>query len=124
MTAPLSPKERIRAVYTVADAPRRTERVTYQLEDTGHPLLRLRPSLRLVDEDGWQSYLYRVEAFSRVTGEKLGIAEELAAPGSPEEFAASSRQFQSPPFRACVERLRADLAARYSDRVLQVPVQH
>jgi hypothetical protein len=98
---------------------RRTQRVVYQLEDTGHPLLRLRVSLRAVDE-GW---LYRVEAFSRLTGVRFGEAEELAAPGSPEEFAAAARHFQSPPFRAVVERLRADLSARFAANVAQAPVQ-
>ena len=121
--APPSPKGRIRAVYTVADAPRRTERVIYQLEDSGHPLLRLRPSVRVVEEDGWRGHLYRVEAYSRLTGERLGVAEELAAPGSPEEFAAASRQFQTAPFRAAVQRLRAELAARWASSVQELPVQ-
>ena len=42
MTGPLpSPKSRLRAVYTrPLDPAARTEDVIYQLEDTGHPVMR------------------------------------------------------------------------------------
>jgi hypothetical protein len=88
--------------------------VVYQLEDAGHPALRLRASLRMVDGEGEPGYLYRVEAFSRLSGKKLGEAERLAPGGSQEEFAAASRQFQSAPFRAVVGELSAGLVDRYA----------
>ena len=116
MTEPLpSPKSRLRPVYTVPeDTSRRTERVVYQLEDTGHPVLRLRPTVRLVEEDGDVSYLYRVEALSRLRRGKLGQAELVASVGSPAQFAAQARQFQSPAFRAVVEELSAELLETYA----------
>lgn len=116
MNEPLpSPKSRLGAVYGVPqDQPRRTERVTYQLEDMGHPVLRLRPTVRMVEEDGETRHLYRVDAFSRMTGVKLGSAESVAPLGSPEEFAAESRQFQSAPFRMVVEELSRQLVERYA----------
>jgi hypothetical protein len=124
-TPPPSPKSRVRAVYSVPEerAPR-SEKVIYQLEDTGHRTLRLRPTVRMVDAGGEVGYLYRVDAFSRLTGEHLGTAEELAAPGSRAEFAALAREFQSQPFREVVDRLTADLDARLEGSVPQKPVQH
>lgn len=119
---PPSPKSRLRAVYGVPeDQPRRTERVTYQLEDMGHPVLRLRPTLRMVGADGETRHLYRVDAFSRMTGVKLGSAESLAPLGSPEEFAAESRQFQSAPFRQVVEDLSRELVERYAEAEAVAP---
>jgi hypothetical protein len=113
---PPSPKSRIRPVYSVpADRPRRTETVIYQLEDTGHAELRLRPTVRIVDEDVRQGYLYRVDAYSRLTGERLGQAEELAPPGSEAEFAAAAREFQSLPFRQVIDWLSAQLSERFKD---------
>jgi hypothetical protein len=118
VTEPLpSPKSRLRAVYTrLVDPPSRTEDVIYQLEDTGQPILRLRPTVRQVDDHGERRYLYRVDAFSRLTGKKLGKAEVLAALDSPAEFAARSRQFQSEPFRAVVDELSDALVERFADR--------
>jgi hypothetical protein len=111
-----SPKQRLRAVYSVPENPiPRSERVIYQLEDTGHPVLRLRPSVRVVEEDGAPRYLYRVDAFSRLTGERLGGEELLAAPGSPSEFAAASHQFQSVPFREVIDELSRVLVERFAD---------
>ena len=119
-----SRKSRLRPVYTVQDdAPARGERVIYQLEDDGQPLLRLRPTVRLVQEDREERYLYRVTAFSRVTGELLGAADHEAPPGSREEYAAKSRQFQTLPFREVMLALRAELLDRYRDAVPEVPVQ-
>ena len=117
MNEPLpSPKSRLRAVYGVpAEVPRRSERVVYQLEDTGHPVLRLRPTLRQVDDDGETRYQYRVDAFSRITGVKLGEAELVAPLGSREAFAADSRQFQSGPFRAVIDELSEKLIAQYAE---------
>jgi hypothetical protein len=89
--------------------------VTYQLEDTGQPVLRLRPTLRLVEDDGQTRHLYRVDAFSRITGVKLGTAELVAPLGSAEAFAAESRQFQSAPFRAVLEALSGQLIERYEE---------
>ena len=125
MTEPLpSPKSRLRAVYTrPLDPPARREDVIYQLEDTGQPVLRLRPTVRQVDDDGERRYLYRVDAFSRLTGKRLGKAEVLAALDSPEEFAARSRQFQSEPFRQVVDQLSEALVARFADREATGPVQ-
>ena len=120
---PRSPKSRLRAVYAVPEEePRRTERVIYQLEDAGHPVLRLRPTVRMQDQDGEVRHLYRVDAFSRITGVKLGHAEVVAALGSPEEFAAQSRQFQSAPFRAVLQDLGGQLVERYAEaESLQAP---
>jgi hypothetical protein len=111
---PPSPKSRLRAVYAVPfDAPPSSEPVIYQLEDTGHPAIRLRPTVRIVDTDGSRGYLYRVDAFSRLTGEKFGSAETLAEPGSPAEFAAEAREFQSGPFREVVDSLSEQLVDRF-----------
>lgn len=96
----------------VKNAPRR-EAVIYQLEDTGHPALRLRPTLRIMEEDGERRFLYRVDAFSRLTGAKLGQADILAAEGSPAEFAAEARQFQSEAFQDVVKQLSQALIARF-----------
>lgn len=116
MTAPPSPKGRLRAVYSEPETPtRRTERVIYQLEDSGHPRLRLRPSLRVSVVDGDARFIYRVDAYSRLTGAHLGHAEVVAPPGTPAEHAARTRQFQSAPFREAVEQLRARLAERFQD---------
>ena len=112
--APRSPKSRLRPVYTVdADPIARSETVIYQLEDTGHPVLRLRPSVRVVQEDGRRSYLYRVDAFSRLRGGKVGQAEKLAPPGSPAEFAADARDFQGVAFRETIDELCRPLIRRY-----------
>ncbi len=117
MTDPLpSPKSRLRAVYTrPLDPPTRTEAVIYQLEDTGHPVLRLRPTVRQFEDDGLR-YLYRVDAFSRLTGKKLGQAEALAPVDGPAEFAARSRQFQSEAFSKVIAQLSAVLVDRFQDR--------
>jgi hypothetical protein len=113
---PLSPKSRIRAVYTERDVPvSRTEQVIYQLEDTGHPRLRLRPVIRVEETGGGTEYIYRVEAYSRLTGAHLGYAEAIAAPGSSAEHAARTRQFQSAPFREAVDQLRQRLIDRFQD---------
>jgi hypothetical protein len=116
MTEPLpSPKSRLRAVYTVPeDEPTRTEKVVYQLEDMGHPVLRLRPTVRQVDDDGETRYLYRMDAFSRLRGVRLGTAEIVAPLGSAEAFAAESRQFQSTPFRGVLEVLSDELVEKYA----------
>jgi hypothetical protein len=123
MTEPLpSPKSRLRAVYTVSvDQPKRTQDVVYQLEDMGHPSLRLRPTVRMVDDDGETRYLYRVAAFSRITGVKLGIAEQVAALGSQEEFAAVAREFQSAPFRMVLEDLSQDLIGQFAEAEASAP---
>lgn len=115
MTEPLpSPKSRLRAVYTrPLEPPTRTEAVIYQLEDTGHPVLRLRPTVRQFEDEGLRRYLYRVDAFSRLTGKRLGRAEVLAALDSPAEFAARSRQFQSESFREVVAELSEALTDRF-----------
>jgi hypothetical protein len=115
VTEPLpSPKSRLRAVYTrPLDPPVRTETVIYQLEDTGHPVLRLRPTIRQFEDEGLRRYLYRVDAYSRLTGKRLGRAEVLAALDSPAEFAARSRQFQSEAFRDVVAELSAALVDRF-----------
>ena len=115
MTEPLpSPKSRLRAVYTRSlEPPTRTEGVIYQLEDTGHPVLRLRPTVRQFEDEGLRRYLYRVDAFSRLTGKRLGRAEVLAALDSPAEFAARSRQFQSESFREVVAELSEALTDRF-----------
>ncbi|HEY8739486.1 MAG TPA: hypothetical protein VIN56_02695 [Candidatus Dormibacteraeota bacterium] len=116
MNKPLpSPKSRLPAVYAVPeDEPHRTERVIYQLEDTGHPALRLRPSVRQVDDDGEIRYLYRVDAFSRLSGLKLGQSELVATLGSTEAFAAESRQFQSASFRGVLEDLSGRLVDQFA----------
>ncbi|MEA2683191.1 MAG: hypothetical protein QOK05_1519 [Chloroflexota bacterium] len=121
--APRSPKSRLRAVYSVPEEePRRTERVIYQLEDAGHPVLRLRPTVRMEDEDGEVRHLYRVDAFSRISGLRLGHAELVAPLGSSEEFAAESRQFQSAPFRAVLADLSGQLVDMYAEtEALQPP---
>jgi hypothetical protein len=112
---PPSPKSRLRPVYTVPDDPPvRTERVIYQLEDAGHPELRLRPSVYFRDENGAVSHVYRVDAFSRLTGRHLGRAEVVAPPGSPAEFAAEARQFQSPAFQQAVDALRERLVEQFA----------
>ena len=118
MEGPLpSPKSRLRAVYSEADGPAlRTEGVIYQLEDTGQPVLRLRPTVRMVDDNGAPRYLYRVDAFSRLTGKRLGRAEVLAELDSPAEFSARSRQFQSDAFRKLVDALSDALVERFADR--------
>jgi hypothetical protein len=111
-----SPKQRLSAVYTVPDKPLpRSERVIYQLEDTGHPVLRLRPTVRVVEHDGIPRYLYRVDAFSRLTGKRLGSQETEAAPNSPADFAAASHQFQSAPFREVIDELSGRLADRFGE---------
>jgi hypothetical protein len=116
MTEPLpSPKSRLRAVYSVPeDEPARTEKVVYQLEDMGHPVLRLRPTVRQVEDDGETRYLYRMDAFSRLRGVRLGTAEIVAPLGSAEAFAAESRQFQSTPFRSVLEALSEELVEKYA----------
>ncbi|HXA42702.1 MAG TPA: hypothetical protein VNV65_07300 [Candidatus Solibacter sp.] len=118
MSGPLpSPKSRLRAVYSESAEPAlRTEGVIYQLEDTGQPVLRLRPTVRMVDDNGSPRYLYRVDAFSRLTGKRLGRAEVLAELDSPSEFAAKSRQFQSDAFRTVVDALSGALVERFADR--------
>ncbi len=122
--APPSPKSRLPAVHRVPDRDAaRGERVLYQLEDTGHPLLRLRTTLRVREEDGLSTYHYRVDAFSRITGGHLGEAAMDASPGSRPEFAARSRQFQSRDFREVVDRLRDEVSTRYRDAVPELPVQ-
>lgn len=120
---PQSPKSRLRAVYSVPEEePRRTERVIYQLEDSGHPVLRLRPTVRMEDHDGEVRHLYRVDAFSRISGIKLGHAQVLAALGSPEAFAAGARHFQSAPFQAVLQGLGDELIERYAEaEALQAP---
>lgn len=110
-----SPKRRLRAVYSVPEEARSGQRVIYQLEDTGHPALRLRPSVRVVEDTGVPRYLYRVDAFSRLTGDHLGEADALAPPDSPEEFAAAAREFQSEPFRGTVEALSDTLVQRFAE---------
>ena len=113
---PPSPKSRLRAVYTVpADRSRRTEEVVYQLEDSGHPELRLRPTVRLRTTGDLTSYVYRVDAFSRLTGTLLGHAEVTAQAGSEAEYAAEARQYNAPPFRETFERLSARLADQLKD---------
>ena len=116
MNEPLpSPKSRLRAVYAVpAEPPRRTERVIYQLEDMGHPVLRLRPTVRLVDDDGEERFEYAVTAFSRITGQRLGVADLVAPLGSQEAFAAQSRQFQSAPFRMVLKELSSGLVEQFA----------
>ena len=118
MTGPHpSPKSRLRAVYTQPlDPPVRTEDVIYQLEDIGHPVLRLRPTVREVDDDSLRRYLYRVDAFSRLTGARLGKAEVMAGLDSRAEFAARTRQFQSEAFRDVVTQLSDALVERFRDR--------
>jgi hypothetical protein len=114
---PPSPKSRLRPVYTrPLDPPVRTEAVIYQLEDTGHPVLRLRPTIRQFEDEGLRRYLYRVDAFSRLTGKRLGRAEVLAALDSSAEFAARSRQFQSEAFREVIAELSAALVERFQSR--------
>jgi hypothetical protein len=113
---PPSPKRRLRAVYQAPDNEAQTEPVTYQLEDTGHAVLRLRPTVRVVDEGGVERFLYRVDAYSRMTGRHLGLAEVLASPDSPAEFAARAREFQSLPFREVVDELSDALVERFADR--------
>ena len=125
VTEPLpSPKSRLRAVYTrPLEPPTRTEAVIYQLEDTGHPVLRLRPTVRQFEDGDLRRYLYRVDAFSRLTGKKLGSAEVLARLDSPAEFAARTRQFQSAAFREIIDELSAALAERFEDREAKGAVQ-
>ena len=115
-TPPPSPKSRLRAVYHVPDSPPgRVDSVIYQLEDAGDPLLRLRQTVRMVDHDGATRYLYRVEAFSRLAGNRLGAADLLAPLGSEEEFAAGAREFQTAPFGAVMSRLSDDVRDRYGE---------
>ena len=115
-TPPPSPKSRLRPVYHVLeDAPAPVDSVIYQLEDAGDPVLRLRQTVRQVAEDGATRFLYRVEAFSRLTGQRLGTAERLTTLGSEEEFAARAREFQTAPFREVVRGLSEELRTRYSD---------
>ena len=122
--APRSPKSRLRPVFAVDDAPAAsTESVTYQLEDTGHAVLRLRPTVRVVDEDGQRRFLYRVDAFSRLRGTKLGTAEVLAPPGSPAEFTAESRQFQDAAFQETIKQLSDLLIRKYGRAEPPAPVQ-
>jgi hypothetical protein len=117
-----SPKRRLRAVYSVPEqASQRSQRVIYQLEDTGHPALRLRPTVRTVEDDGVVRYLYRVDAFSRLSGERLGWDEVVAAPGSTAEFAAAAREFQSEPFRDTIDVLSGTLAERFAEAELEQP---
>ena len=123
MTEPVaSQKSRLRPVYTVPDdAPRRTEQVIYQLEDTGQPALRLRPSVRMIDDDGQTRFLYRVVAFSRITGAKLGVADRVAPLGSQEEFAAVAREFQTAPFRMVLEELSRELVDQFAEAEASAP---
>lgn len=123
MTEPLpSPKSRLRPVFTVPEDPsRRTEKVVYQLEDMGHPSLRLRASLRLIDDDGQTRFLYRVVAFSRMTGARLGVADQVAPLGSQEEFAASAREYQSAPFRMVLEELSRELVDQFAEAEATAP---
>lgn len=120
MSEPLpSPKRRLRAVYSVPeDAPRRSERVSYQLEDTGHPVLRMRPTVRLVEENGADRILYRVDAFSRLSGAHLGQAEVIADEDSPADYAARAREFQSEAFRGVVTELSDALIDCFAEREL------
>jgi hypothetical protein len=119
-----SPKERIPPVYEVPEEQvKRTQRVVYQLEDTGHPLLRIRVTVRLVGDGDEQSVLYRAEAFSRVTGSALGIAEMTPPHDSTEAYVALARQFQTPPFRRVLQSLWDELAERYRDAVPEEAVQ-
>jgi hypothetical protein len=97
------------------DPPTRIESVIYQLEDAGDPLMRLRQTVRMVDGEGATRYLYRIEAFSRLSGKLLGGADLLAELGSEEEFAASAREFQTAPFRAVMSRLSQELRDRYGE---------
>jgi hypothetical protein len=114
----------LRAVYTpTSEGAPGAEAVIYQLEDTGHPVLRLRPSVWQVDDGGLRRYLYRVDAFSRLTGARLGRAEVLAELDSAAEFAARSRKFQSEPFRRVVDDLSAPLIERFADREATGAVQ-
>ena len=123
MTGPEpSPKSRLRPVYTVPEEePHRTEQVIYQLEDMGHPVLRLRPTIRLVADDGETRFLYRVTAFSRMTGRKLGAADRVAPLGSQEAFAAEARQFQSGPFRMVIDQLSGELVDRFAESEATTP---
>jgi len=119
---PPSPKSRLRAVYGVPeDPPRRSEKAIYQLEDAGDPVLRLRQTVRQLDQDGATRYLYRVDAFSRLTGEQLGTAELLAPMGSEEEFAARAREFQTAPFRRIMRALSDELSGRYAKAEAEIP---
>ncbi|GAC1328319.1 MAG: hypothetical protein NVSMB17_03610 [Candidatus Dormibacteria bacterium] len=113
---PLSPKSRLPPVYRVPDddAQGRKGAVLYQLEDEGDPVLRLRATVREVHDDGATRFLYRVEAFSRLTGHRLGAAEQVTALGSEEEFAARAREFQTEPFRRVMDQLSAQLRDAYS----------
>ena len=125
-SGPPSPKSRIQPVYSVPLEPsRRKEASVYQLEDSGggHARLRLRVSVRSIAETEREAFIYRVEAFSRLTGERLGVVEVEAEPGSPEEFAVASRQFQSAPFRAVVDRLSAEAVDRFAGQEQLGPVQ-
>lgn len=113
---PPSPKSRLRPVYGVLeDAAAPVDSVIYQLEDAGDPILRLRQTVRQVAQDGATRFLYRVEAFSRLSGRRLGAAELLTTLGSEEEFAARAREFQTAPFREVVRGLSEELRGRYSD---------
>jgi hypothetical protein len=76
-----------------------------------------------VDDGGLRRYLYRVEAFSRLTGRKLGRAEVLAELDSAPEFAARSRQFQSAAFRKVIDDLSAALIERFAHREATGAVQ-
>ena len=123
MTSPEpSRKSRLRPVYTVPEEePHRTEQVIYQLEDMGHPVLRLRPSVRLVADDGETRFLYRVTAFSRMTGNQLGAADRVAPLGSQEAFAAEARQFASAPFRMVLDVLSRELVDQFAESEATTP---
>jgi hypothetical protein len=116
MTEPLpSPKSRLRAVYQVPGEQRdRGQGVIYQLEDMGDPVLRLRATVRALSEEGGTRYVYRLGAFSRLSGALLGTAELVAPMGSDEEFSAAAREFQTAPFRRVLARLSEELRERYS----------
>lgn len=119
-----SPKERLQPVYQVPPGPvKRDQRVIYQLEDTGHPLIRMRVTVRLSGDPQDETVLYRVDAYSRVSGELLGSAETTAPHGSAEAYAALARQFQTVPFRRVLHELRDQLAERYGDAVPEAAIQ-
>jgi hypothetical protein len=111
---PLNPRSRIRPVHTEStEQPARRESVIYQLEDTGNADIRLRPTVRELTFTDRQGYLYRVEAFSRLTGERLGAAESIVEEGSAADHAARSRDFMSAAFREVVAGLEAGLVDRF-----------
>ena len=113
-----SPKRRMRAVYSVPeDPPVRSERVMYQLEDTGHPVLRY-AAHRAPCREGDERILLCVDAFSRLSGAHLGQAEVLAEPAGPADYAARAREYQATPFRDVIEELSLALIERFSAREL------